>query len=60
EYVVYFSDYLRKALVCINSAENQLVPKPFIKTIIAAISVLISKFQNTFNLSTVIQAITTI
>jgi hypothetical protein len=57
EHAAYLSDYLRKALVCIDSAEDQSVPKPLVKTMIAAISVLITKFQNTPDLSAVVQAI---
>jgi hypothetical protein len=60
EHAAYLSDYLRKALVCIDSAGDQSVPKPLVKTMIAAISVLITKFQNTPDLSAVVQAITTI
>jgi hypothetical protein len=60
EHATYLSDYLRKALVCIDSAEDQPVPKPLVKTMIAAMSVLITKFQNTPDLSAVTQAITTI
>ena len=57
EHATFFSDYLRKALVCIESAEDQPVPKPLVKTMIAAMSVLITKFQNTPNVNTVMQAI---
>ncbi|KAH6701305.1 hypothetical protein BKA61DRAFT_705104, partial [Leptodontidium sp. MPI-SDFR-AT-0119] len=60
EHAIYLSDYLRKALVCIDSAEDQPVPKPLVKTMIAAMSVLIAKFQNTPDVSAVMQAITTI
>jgi hypothetical protein len=28
EHAIYLSDYLKKALVCIESAEDQPVPKP--------------------------------
>jgi hypothetical protein len=60
EHATYLSNYLRKALVCIDSAEDQSVPKPLVKTIIAAISVLITKFQNIPDLSAVVQTIITI
>jgi hypothetical protein len=60
EHATHLSNYLRKVLVCIDSAEDQSVPKPLVKTMIAAISVLITKFQNTSDLSTVIQVVTTI
>ncbi|KAF7897125.1 hypothetical protein EAF00_005353 [Botryotinia globosa] len=57
KHAIFFSDYLRKALVCIESAEDQPVPKPLAKTMIAVMSVLITKFQDTPNVDTVIQAI---
>jgi hypothetical protein len=60
EHATYLSDYLRKALVCIDSAEDQSVPKSLVKTMIVAVSVLITEFQNTPDLGTVIQAMTTI
>ena len=60
EHATYLSEYLRKALVCIDSAEDQPVPKPLVKTMIAAMSVLIAKFQTTPDVSAVMQAITTI
>ncbi|KAH7370404.1 hypothetical protein BKA65DRAFT_387944, partial [Rhexocercosporidium sp. MPI-PUGE-AT-0058] len=44
KHVIYLSDYLKKALIYIDSVEDQPVLKPLIKTIIAAISVLITKF----------------
>jgi len=47
EHATYLSDYLRKALACIDSPEDQPVPKPLVKTMIAAMSVLIAKFQST-------------
>ena len=60
KHATYLSEYLRKALVCIDSAEDQPVPKPLVKTMIAAMSVLIAKFQTTPDVSAVMQAITTI
>jgi hypothetical protein len=57
EHATYLSDYLRKALACINSTEDQPVPNKMVKTMIAAMSVLITKFQNTPDMSTVIEAI---
>ena len=60
EYATYLSDYLRKALVYIDTAEDQPVPKPLVRTMIAAMSILIAKFQNTPDVSAVMQAITTI
>jgi hypothetical protein len=38
-------DYLRKALVCIDSAEDYSVPKPLNDAMIVARSVLIAKFR---------------
>ncbi|PVH70308.1 hypothetical protein DL98DRAFT_437277, partial [Cadophora sp. DSE1049] len=38
EHAAYLSDYLRKALVCIDSAGDQPVPKPLVKTMITAMS----------------------
>ncbi|PVH71305.1 hypothetical protein DL98DRAFT_106881 [Cadophora sp. DSE1049] len=60
EHATYLSEYLRKALVCIDSAEDQPVPKPLVKTMITAMSVLIAKFQTSPDVSAVMQAITTI
>jgi len=34
EQAAYLSDYLRKALLCIDSAGDQPVPKPLVKTMI--------------------------
>ncbi|KAH6704040.1 hypothetical protein BKA61DRAFT_493341, partial [Leptodontidium sp. MPI-SDFR-AT-0119] len=44
EHATYLSDCLRKALVCIDSAEDQSVPKPLVQIVIAVISISISKF----------------
>jgi hypothetical protein len=60
EHATYLSDYLRKALACIDSAEDQPVPTSLVKTMIAAMSVLIAKFQNTPDVSAIMQAITII
>ena len=60
EHATYLSNYLRKALACIDSAENQPVLTPLIRTMTAAMSVLITKFQNTLDMSTVMQALATI
>jgi hypothetical protein len=59
EYTTYLSDYLRKALACIESVDDQPVPKPLVKTMNAAMSVLFAKFQNTLDVSAVMQAIIT-
>ncbi|KAG9245931.1 hypothetical protein BJ878DRAFT_457293 [Calycina marina] len=60
EHATYLSDYLRKALVCIDSAWDQPVPKPLVKTMLAATSVLITKFQNTPDMTSVMQALATV
>jgi hypothetical protein len=54
EHVIYLIDYLRKAFACIDSAEEQSVPKPLVKTMIAATSGLLAKFLNTPNISVVV------
>ncbi|KAJ8063302.1 hypothetical protein OCU04_008532 [Sclerotinia nivalis] len=60
EHATFFSDYLRKALVYIETAEDQSVFKPLVKTMIAAMSVLITGFRDIPNVNTVMQAITNI
>jgi hypothetical protein len=60
EHATYLSDYLRKALVCIDSAVDQPVPTLLVKTMIAATSVFITKFQNTTDTTAVMQALTAI
>jgi len=60
EHATYLSDYLRKALVCIDSAVDQPVPTLLVKTMIAATSVFITKFQNTPDTTAVVQALTAI
>ncbi|KAH8665209.1 hypothetical protein BGZ60DRAFT_378811, partial [Tricladium varicosporioides] len=57
EHAKYLSDYLRKALVCIDSAENQPMPMSLIKTIITAMSILITKFRNTPDVSAAMEAL---
>jgi hypothetical protein len=49
-----------KALVCIDSAGDQPVPKQLVKTMIAAMSVLITKLQNTPDMTSVMQALATV
>ncbi|KAH8656488.1 hypothetical protein BGZ60DRAFT_417098 [Tricladium varicosporioides] len=44
EHATYLNDYLRKVLVCIDSAVDQLVLTLLVKTMIAATSVFITKF----------------
>ncbi|KAH6664207.1 hypothetical protein B0J14DRAFT_462344, partial [Halenospora varia] len=60
EHATSLSDYLRKALACIDSAENQPVPTSLTKTTIATMGVLIAKFQNTPDMSTIMQALATV
>ncbi|PQE08856.1 reverse transcriptase protein [Rutstroemia sp. NJR-2017a BBW] len=60
EHATYLSDYLRKALVCIDSAENEPVPTPVVKTMIAATSVLITKLQNTPDMSAIMEALASV
>ncbi|KAH8756160.1 hypothetical protein BGZ57DRAFT_909459 [Hyaloscypha finlandica] len=54
------SHLARKQLPCIDSAQGQPVSKSLVKTIIAAMSVLIAKLKNIPDVSTVIQAILSI
>jgi hypothetical protein len=60
EHATYLNNYLRKALACIDSADDQPVPKPAVRTMIAAMSVLIAKFQNIPDMSAVMQALATV
>jgi hypothetical protein len=60
EHATYLSDYLRKALVCIDSAENEPVPTPVVKTMIAATSVLITKLLNTPDMSAIMEALASV
>lgn len=60
EHATHLSDYLRRALAHIESNGDQPVPKPSMKTMIASMSVFIAKFQNTPDVRTIMQAITTI
>jgi hypothetical protein len=60
EHATYLSDYLRKALACIDSTDNQPVLPQLVKAMIAAINVLIAKFQNTPDMIAVMQAFATV
>ncbi|KFZ23549.1 hypothetical protein V502_01974 [Pseudogymnoascus sp. VKM F-4520 (FW-2644)] len=60
EHATYLSNYLRKAFACIDSADDQLVPKRAVRSMIAAMSVLIAKFLNTPDMSAVMQALATV
>lgn len=54
------SDYLKKALVCIDSTEKEPVPTPVVKTMIAATSVLITKLQNTPDMSAIMKTLASV
>lgn len=54
------SDYLRKALVCIDSTDKEPVPTPVVKTMIAATSVLITKLQNTPDMSAIMETLVSV
>jgi len=60
EHATYLSKYLRDALLYIESAKEQPIPTPLVKTMIAAMSVILSKIENAPDYSTVMQALTTI
>ncbi|PQE27487.1 zinc knuckle protein [Rutstroemia sp. NJR-2017a BVV2] len=60
KYTIYLSDYLRKALVYINSAENEPILILVVKIMIVAISILITKLQNTPDMSAIIEALASI
>jgi hypothetical protein len=59
EYTTYLSKYFREALLYIESAKGP-VPTSLVKTMIAAISVVLAKFENAPDHNTVMQALTTI
>lgn len=54
EHATYLSKYLRDALLCIESVKEQPVPTPLVKTMIAAMSVILSKIENALDYSSVI------
>ena len=60
EHATYFSKYLRDALLCIESAKEQPIPTSQVKTVIAAMSVIFTKIENTPDYRTVMQALMTI
>jgi hypothetical protein len=60
EHATYLSKYLRDALLCIESVKEQPIPTPLVKTMITAISVMLSKIETAPDYSTVMQALTTI
>ena len=59
-YSTYLSKYLRDALLCIESAKEQPIPTPLVKTMIAAMSVMLSKIETAPDYGTVMLALTTI
>ncbi len=60
EHATHLSKYLSEALRCIESAKEQPVPTHLVKTLIAAISVVLTKIENAPDHTTVMQALTTI
>jgi len=60
EHATYLSKYLMDALVYIESAKEQPISTPLVKTMIAAMSVMLNKIENAPDYSTVMQALTTI
>jgi hypothetical protein len=56
EHATHISDYLRKALLYIHSAEDQTVPKSLIRTMIAAMRPH-CQFRNIPDISAVMQAL---
>lgn len=45
EHATYLSKYLRDALLCIESAKEQPTPTPPVKTMIAAMSVMLTTIE---------------
>ena len=60
EHATYLSKYLRDALLCIESAKEQPIPTLLVRTMIKAVSVMLSKIKNALDYSTVMQALTMI
>jgi hypothetical protein len=59
-HATYFSKYLREALLCIETAKEQLIPTPLVKAMIATMSVILNKIENAHGYNTVGQTLTTI
>ena len=57
EHATYLSNYLKEALLCINSAKDQPVPTPLVKTIITATYSLLMKLDSTPDYNAVMQAL---
>jgi hypothetical protein len=60
EHATFLCNYLRDALLCIEFAKEQLITTPLVKTMIAAISVVLTKVENAPGYTTVMQTLTTI
>jgi len=60
EHATYLSKYFRDVLLCIESAKEQPIPTPLVKTMIAAMSVILTQIENGPDYNTVMQALTTI
>jgi hypothetical protein len=60
EHVMFLCNYLRNALLYIKFAKKQLIPTLLIKTIIAAISVVLTKVESAPDYTTVIQTTTAV
>lgn len=58
EHATYLSKYLRDALLCIEFAKEQPISSPLVKTMIAAISVMLTKIGSTPYYSTAVQTLT--
>jgi hypothetical protein len=52
EHVTYLSKYLKDALLCIESVKEQPIPTPLVKTMITAMSVMLSKIENALDYNT--------
>ena len=60
EHATYFSKYLRDALLCIESAKEQPIHTPLVKTMITAMRAMLRKIENASDYNSVMQALTTI
>src|SRR5258706_9252660 len=60
EHATYLSKYFREALLCIESTKDQPIPIPLVKTMIAAMSIILTKVENAPDYNTVMQALTMI
>ena len=60
EHATYLSKYLREALLCIETGTEQPISTPLVKTMIAAMSIILTKIENAPDYSNVMQALITI